>query len=88
MPCMKCLHRWTDPLRGRTETQIGPYSCGRPAGHKGVHAHTGAGAAALWKTDGELLLSIQRTGLVHGDPSLLAVTEYPEMEELEPEVAT
>ena len=80
---MKCLHRWTDPLRGRTETPIGPYSCGRPTGHKGVHAHTGAGAAALWKTNGELLLSLQRTGMVHGDPSLLAVETYPEMEEVE-----
>jgi hypothetical protein len=52
-----------DPLHGRTTTPVGPYSCGRLLGHKGVHAHHGHGASALWGRDGTLLMSIQQVRL-------------------------
>jgi len=70
----KCMDRWTDPLRGKTETQLGPFSCGRPAGHKGVHAHSGHGAHALW-SDGELLLALQAVG----PPRVAEAVLYPEL---------
>lgn len=62
----KCMHRWVDPATGRGSTVVGPYSCGRRAGHKGAHAWEGNGAVALWSTSGELQFSIQR--MPAGDP--------------------
>jgi hypothetical protein len=55
----KCMHRWTDPTHGKSESAVGPYSCGRKAGHRGVHAWDGNGAAALWTDSGELRFSVQ-----------------------------
>lgn len=74
----KCMHRWVDPLAGRIETSIGPYSCGRPYGHRGVHATDGNGASALWRGE-DLLLSIESLPRTPGDPDRLVET-YPELE--------
>lgn len=56
----KCMHRWVDPIMGRSRHFVGPYSCGRRPGHPGVHAWSGNGAAALWSDDGELFMAVQR----------------------------
>lgn len=58
---VRCQDRWVDPLADKTATPLGPYSCGRPQGHRGAHATDGHGASALWDTGG-LLLSIQVVG--------------------------
>lgn len=58
------MARWVDPVKGKTETPIGPYCCGRLLGHRGVHALEGPGVAALWSVSGELLMSVQTTEVV------------------------
>lgn len=56
----KCMDRWVDPLMGRSRDFAGPFSCGRPVAHKGVHAWDGNGASALWTRQGVLLMALQR----------------------------
>lgn len=53
----RCQVRWVDPAPGATP--VGPFSCGRFLSHKGVHAHDGHGASALWDREGNLLMAIQ-----------------------------
>lgn len=78
----KCMDRWVDPLRGKTETPLGPYSCGRRSGHVGPHAHAGHGAHALWDAERGLIMSIQTVDL--SGPALDALgADYPEAIELE-----
>lgn len=56
----RCLNHWADPAQSR-EAPLGPYLCGRSAGHKGVHAREGSdGSFAAWTRDGVLLMATQR----------------------------
>lgn len=54
------MNRWLDPVPDLSPAnRLGPFSCGRRRGHKGLHAHDGAGASALWDSSGDLKMAVQ-----------------------------
>lgn len=82
-----CMARWVDPTRGRSTSAVGPYSCGRASGHKGVHAWDGNGACALWTADGELRMAVQQVSALAGGtlPEVLDAADATEAVEASPE---